>query len=132
MKYLVGEVPKSDGGVVAGSDAQIFSGMSSQTPDSSPSVSVQQQVGRRILLPDLDDLPVLGPHQDLTLRRTEKIRLRKMSEGGHPFSDGDEAFSPCLCRQIGHTPPAVPSPAGRLDNVSSPDPRASQPRPPSS
>lgn len=66
--YLVSEVPESDGGVVAGGDAELFSRMSGQTPDPSPSVTVQQQVGRCILLTNLDDLSVLCPHQDLTLR----------------------------------------------------------------
>lgn len=75
--YLISEIPESDGGVVAGGDAQLFSRMSSQTPDSSPSMAVQQQVGRRVLLPDLDDLPVLRPHQDLTLREEEAMMRRK-------------------------------------------------------
>ena len=131
---LVSEVPQSDGGVVTGGDAEIFSRMSSQTPDSSPSVTVQQQVGRRVLLPDLDDLAILRPHQDLTLRTKRRRREMRRTEGGRPPRDEghDRRFSPFLCRQIGRTPPAVPSPAGTLDSVSSLGPRASRPHPPSS
>lgn len=82
--YLVGEVPQPDSGVVTGCDAQLFGGMSGQTPDSSASVAVQQQVRGRVLLPDLNDLSVLRPHQDLTLRKmmrsdgTNRRRKRKM------------------------------------------------------
>lgn len=79
--YLVGEVPQADGGVVAGGDAELFSRMSGQTPDSSPSVTVQQQVGGCVLLPDLDDLPVLRPHQDLTLRKRRTGLMRRTEEG---------------------------------------------------
>lgn len=68
--YLVGEVPHADGGVITGGDADLFSRMRSQTADSPPCVAVQQQVGCCILLPDFNDLPVLCPHQDLSLNRT--------------------------------------------------------------
>lgn len=134
--HLVGEVPQADGGVVARRDAEIFGRMSAQTPDSPPSVTVQQQVGRRVLLPDLDDLAVFRPHQDLTLRKT---RGRGDEEDGRVMVEEEERgkkknveVSPCLCRPTGRTPPAARSPAGRLGIVSSPDPRASPLRPPSS
>lgn len=134
--HLVGEVPQADGGVVAGCDAEIFGRMSAQTPDSPPSVTVQQQVGRRVLLPDLDDLTVFRPHQDLTLRKT---RGQGDEEDGWVMVEEEERemkknieVSPCLCRPTGRTPPAARSPAGRLGIVSSPDPRASPLHPPSS
>lgn len=132
--HLVGEVPKADGGVVARRDAEIFGWMSAQTPDSPPSVTVQQQVGRRVLLPDLDDFAVFRPHQDLTLRKT---RGRGDEEDGRVMAEEEERgkdveISPCLCRPTARTPPAARSPAGRLGIVSSPDPRASLLRPPSS
>lgn len=84
---LVSEVPQSDGGVVAGGDAELFSRMSSQTPDPSPSMTVQQYVGRRILLPNLNDFPVFRPHQDLTLKKkradgiSKEDRRRTTTEG---------------------------------------------------
>lgn len=132
--HLVGEVPQADGGVVARRDAEIFGWMSAQTPDSPPSVTVQQQVGRRVLLPDLDDFAVFRPHQDLTLRKT---RGRGDEEDGRVMAEEEEQgkdveISPCLCRPTARTPPAARSPAGRLGIVSSPDPRASLLRPPSS
>lgn len=132
--HLVGEVPQADGGVVARRDAEIFGWMSAQTPDSPPSVTVQQQVGRRVLLPDLDDFAVFRPHQDLTLRKT---RGRGDEEDGRVMAEEEEwgkdvEISPCLCRPTARTPPAARSPAGRLGIVSSPDPRASLLRPPSS
>lgn len=132
--HLVGEVPQADGGVVARRDAEIFGWMSAQTPDSPPSVTVQQQVGRRVLLPDLDDFAVFRPHQDLTLRKT---RGRGDEEDGRVMVEEEERgkdvkVSPCLCTPTARTPPAARSPAGRLGIVSSPDPRASLLRPPSS
>lgn len=83
---LVSEVPQSDGGVVAGGDAELFSRMSSQTPDSSPSMTVQQYVGRRILLPNLNDFPVFRPHQDLTLKK-KRTGLMWRTEGGRQLRD---------------------------------------------
>lgn len=68
-RHLVAQVPQPDGGVVAGGDAELFDWVGGQTPDPSAAVAVQQQVGRRILLPDLQDLPVLRSHQDLPLRK---------------------------------------------------------------
>ncbi|TNN54313.1 hypothetical protein EYF80_035463 [Liparis tanakae] len=62
-----------DGGVVTGGDAELFCGMGAQTPDAPPSVTVQQQVGRRVLLPDLEDLPVFRAHQDFTLRMRRRL-----------------------------------------------------------
>lgn len=90
--HLVGEVPQADGGVVARRDAEIFGGMSAQTPDSPPSVTVQQQVGRRVLLPDLDDFAVFRPHQDLTLRKT---RGRGDEEDGRVMAEEEEEEEEC-------------------------------------
>ena len=87
--YLVLEVPQSDGGVLAGGDADLFGGMGRQTPDSPPSVAVQQQVARRVLLPDLDDLSVLRPHQDLTLRKRRR-RRRILLSFVHSYSYDNE------------------------------------------
>ncbi|KAG5278567.1 hypothetical protein AALO_G00100360 [Alosa alosa] len=61
------QVPHADGAVVAGRDEHVFGGVRGQAPDASLRVPVDHGVGRGILLAHLDDLAVLGAHQDLAL-----------------------------------------------------------------
>lgn len=82
VRHLVAEVPQPDGGVVAGGDAELFDWVSSQTPDPSPAVAVQQQVGRCVLLPDLDDLPVLRANQNLSLEVKKRSWCEEDATGG--------------------------------------------------
>lgn len=75
MLYLVGQVPYADGAVVASGDEQVFRGVGGQAPDLALHVTVDQDVGRSVLLPHLNDLTILCAYQYLTLvdRHTRRL-----------------------------------------------------------
>lgn len=75
MLYLVGQVPYADGAVVASGDEQVFRGVGGQAPYLALHVTVDQDVGRSVLLPHLNDLTILCAYQYLTLvdRHTRRL-----------------------------------------------------------